>query len=328
MHRLYEGKPGQKKTKFYLCDGNEVCVADEFPSFPATDIRSTAVNASDTFLVDLAIVHQHKIFHCHFHSTGIKKGSTPEEIVKSYWELPDKKFREFHPRQDIAILRSNLAIRNALMQFHGDSLRKIQQLSRNGEDVAHALEALAESKKVLHKLPSPYTGKNVAPDTLIAQMAEKIPECQIFNKIAGIADGWIWAASIVALSGGLERFATVGSFIHYCGDHTKDGKTFSRKKGSPVDWNPQLKTANWQGVDSILKNRKNPWRQKYEARVEIEKLKDPNITVVYANNKARRWVRKEILKSFYFAVNPKASGGSISPPQFEPNERLLSPELN
>jgi hypothetical protein len=326
IHRTFEGEVGKKTNKIYMTDdGQTVYTAETFPILPPQEVRSTSVNAVDRFLIELVFFHQHKITHCHFHSTDIPKGSTPEDIVRLYWALPADKFREFKPRVEIAVLKGQLDLRNALEQYSGDSLRKIKQLGRNGEDTATAIKSLQETKKTI-KLLSPFSGKKLAADTVVAECAKQIPECVIFNQVAGIKDGWIWAASVVALSGGIQRFGSVSSFWHYCGEHVRDGKAVKRVRGKAVDFNPALRTANWAGVESIIKNMNNPWRKFYDQQVLIEKVKKSNLTDVHANNQARRRVRKEILKQFWVACQPISGGKSIQSVKNHPRSSPLSPD--
>jgi len=330
MHRTFEKseESGLRQTTLYLYDGKETRrlrgkVLDKWQAeakLKGVTIRSTSLNATDILLKDL-IEQGAKIVGAHWHSTGIEKGLGPAEIVEAYLKLPDSLFRPFTPRPDLAKLRTKLALRNALLRLEGDCIRRIKQEARNSglvspedikgdEEYSRMLSAAREISKTIGG-DEEHHGEIIRLDKEVANLAKNIRECQIFQRLANIKDGWIWPASVVAFSGGIERFPDVAAWWHYCGEHVVDGKAPKRAEGKAITWNKNLRTANWQGVDSILKNSNNPWKQRYDRIKEKElarhsercKCKTPR---GHCHARAMRIVRKEILKQFWLAVNKQA----------------------
>ena len=311
IHRTYKDK---KQQIYYTQDGINVYVDENLPKLAeGTEVRCTAVNAADKFFISLVEVSKLKITHAHFHSTGIPTGTSPEDTVKLYWALPVELFHEFKIRPDIAELRSKLNIRNTLVQFRGDALRRILQEERNGIDITEAkasLETLEKDTFAVTIKNKKGELKKIHYDVDIANCASKIRECQLFNEVTFIKSGWMWAAHIVALSGGIQRFPSIGSLLHYCGENVRDGKAVKRVAGEATDFNPDLRTANWVNFENaIIKHKSNPWRTQFDIRLEIEidknnkaskemKVEEPQLKM-----RARRWCRKEILKRFWLACN-------------------------
>ena len=310
IHRTYKDK---KQQIYYTQDGINVHVVETPPKLlEGTEVRSTAVNAADIFFVHLVQEFKVKITYAHFHSTGIPVGTKPEDMVKLYWALPADLFREFIVRPDIAELRGKVAERDALVQFYGDALRKLLQNAKNGRSITEMKEKLDAMRDSLPIIITDKKGKEkrISLDEDVALCASTVRECQLFNNVAFIKGGWMWAAHVVALSGGIQRFPSVGSFWHYCGENVKDGKAVKRVAGEAVEFNPELRTANWINFEqAIIKHRSNPWRSQYDIRLEIEidknnkVVKDLQVNESQLKMRARRWCRKEILKRFWLACN-------------------------
>lgn len=311
IHKTFEkDTDGASKLVVHVSDGSDhlFLPPKKFTTFlsnllPTTKIRSTSVNATDAVLLDLA-ERGNSISYAHWHATGIPSGLEPADIVAQYALLPESMFRPFKPRKDIAELKQVLALRNAVVQFYGDAMRRLKQSGRDAgdPDMELAEEALTSIRKGIVLEEGTPLDKNVA------KLAEAIPECRLFKEITHIKDSWIMAASFVAYSGGFDRFEDVASLWHYYGQHVgTDGRAPKRRKGTVMDWNPRGRTILYQLSSTIIKNRKNPWRDFFDEARAIEiaahdikhpgcKTKDGHCTMM-----AARKMVKEITKRFFLA---------------------------
>lgn len=324
VHKTYGKAEGQPlaQTTLYVSDGVIVTVVKEkeFEKWitslkQGSSLRLTAVHASDPLLLDL-MNRKIQILYVNWHATGIEKGLAPEEIAKQYALLPLSVFREFTPRTDLTELRYRLSQRMALVESRKAATLRLKGAARHygqmdKEDYgADTLSLLKDVDEIDIQVPITTKGKtkNVSLDTYIASLAKRIPECVKFNEAAHIGDSWITAAMVVAFSGGLDRFDSVASFWHYCGEHVVDGQAPKRKKGQAVTWSPKLRTTLWQMSSSIMKNRSNPWRKFFEEtreqEIDTHSEKHPGCKTVDGHCTARslRKMRKEILKQFFLSV--------------------------
>ena len=153
-------------------------------------------------------------------------------------------------------------------------------------------------------------GKTVSFDTQISKLASTLPECIIFNQIAGLStSSWITAASVSTIIGDIKRFPNVAALWHYFGQHVaEDGKAPKRAKGQPISWSPDGRKVLYQLGDSIIKNRNNPWRDFFdrakadEIAVHMEKHPGCEHIQGHSNARARRKMVKEIMKRYFLAM--------------------------
>lgn len=318
---------------FFISNGlettkhSEVTFKKWLKEIPAkTTIRFTAVHAADPIIRDLQ-ERGHKVTYANWHNTGIERNLDPAEIVLLYAKLPDDVFRTFgkvDPR--LVELRYRLAQRAALVEARKSAVLRLKGAERvfgklDDDDYSEETKALLKLSNdidimipVIDKDGKPVLKKNgerkeISLDGEIARLAAQIPDCVTFNEIAHIKGAWGTAATVVAYSGGMERFDSVAAYWHYCGEHVVEGLAPKRKKGSPVSWSPKLRTALWQMGDSIMKNRKNPWRDVFDqeraAEMEVHLQKHPGCKTIDGHCTARaiRKMRKEILKDFFLATH-------------------------
>ncbi len=318
LHKTYEkGTDGKRSTVLYVAeDGNVARLATEekIKAFhesvtAGTIIRVTAASPTDELLLDLADEGA-VILHGHWHTMGIEKGLPPEEIVAKFAEAAPQNFREFTPRPDLVPLRDALSVRNALVQYHGDATRRLKQIGRN--------RGIADEKALKQLMPEEFAdvaalaasfkitrpdGREVRPDTLVNRLAAAVPECKLFNEIAGITGPNYITAATVVVYGHPDKFPRVSSGWHYYGLHVgTDGKAPKRAEGSAVDWNPRLRTTMFLLGDSIMKNTDNPWNAELQRYREEIAAKHPDLTKGHNLNRAKRRVVKEILKRFFLAA--------------------------
>jgi hypothetical protein len=311
LHKTFEkDASGKRQLVIHISDGqnHEFLTPKKFTQFLSelpviTTIRATAVNATDAVLLDLA-AKGNKIEYAHWHATGLEPGLEPAEIAAKYALLPEEMFREFRPRRDIAELKKVLALRNAIVQFYGDAMRRLKQSGRDAGDPE--MEIAEDALKSIRK--GIVLDEGTPLDKSVENLAMQIPECVLFKQIAHIKDSWIMAASFVAYSGGFDRFETVASLWHYYGQHVgTDGRAPKRRKGMNIDWNPRGRTILYQLASTIIKNRKNPWRDFFDTARATEiaahdtkhpgcKTKDGHCTMM-----ASRKMVKEITKQFFLA---------------------------
>jgi hypothetical protein len=196
-------------------------------------------------------------------------------------------------------------------------VRRLKQVGRNKGIVDEAVfkqdDEMVEFTKVLDSIYEKFQMENdkkrpVSYDTALKNAAMKIPACVVFNDVAGIKGGFAVAATIVAYSGGVERFPTIRHFWHYCGMHVSDGVAPRRKRGQNMTWNPELRKVLFMLTDTIIKNRNNPWRAVYdeerakEYAVHDQKHPDCKTKDWHCTMRARRKVAKEILKRYFLAM--------------------------
>lgn len=287
-----------------------------------TEYRFTGVHALDPVLNYL---HKNKlpVMYANWHNTGLPKDLSPEEIVKQFPGLSKDIFREFKPNPALAELRMRISQRWAVSEFRKAAILKVKSSGRlmgqlDEKDYSKEMKEIldqAENNLDLKVPDSDNPIKFISIDSAIVKLANKIPECRIFNQEAHLSDNALTAASVMAFSGGIDRFDDVASFWHYCGQDPTSNKL---KKGQPVTFSPKLKTVLWQMSESIIKNRNNPWRDYYDSELEKEmkvhqkkypgcKTRDGRICGTpdapgHCMAMAKVKMRKEILKRFFLAV--------------------------
>jgi hypothetical protein len=322
IHKTFEKDENHKRTvTFFVADGKKVQkLTDQkiekwLDGQKTSEIRVTAVHACDPFLADLA-KRGHTVLYANWHALGIEKNLAPEGIATAFADADSSSFRTFEPRPDLAALRYRLSQRFALTEYRKAVILRLKGSGRlygqlSEEDLDLDTKALLkEADETETRVP--VQGKNgtkmVSLDTVIANLAKEIRECVLFNSAAQITGSWTTAATVVAFSGGIDRFESVASFWHYCGEHVVDGSAPKRRRGQPVTWNPRVRTALWNMSDSIMKNRDNPWRDFYDRErakeFENHMAKHPGCKHPNGHSTARalRKMRKEILKRFFLAV--------------------------
>lgn len=328
IHKTFDKKIGAPaKTTLYVSDGEELnkYQGKKIDAFieslkPSLIIRPTTVNACDATLLELDN-RGVELRYAHWHSLGFEKGLDPAEIVTQYALAPSSLFRKFTPRHDITNLRQTLALRNAILQCQGDAVRRIKQVARGvnliSDDQMKEDDQISGALSVVKRMGKELLAVDgVSLEKQLAEQAKQIPECVLFNKIAGIKSSWVLASSIVSASGGFDRFDEVASVWHYYGMHVVDGKAPKKKAGTPMDWSPNGRKALYMLGDVIIKategseqrpREANPWRAVFDQFREQEhaaheakcgcKFPDGHST-----SRARRKVVKEIMKQFFLAV--------------------------
>lgn len=316
VHRTNEkGLSGKRAPVWYVSDGKTVSrlnlkgIDQLISESSGRTFRFTAVNSSDIFLLDLERLGA-TIRYCHWHRTGIEKGLPAEQIAAKVSELSSELFREWHPRQDIAGLRRALSLRNAIVELMEAADNKFKQATRDkglpasfeSREEQTWLDNVEKGFKVIGE-----DGKAVKLDKNVEKLAKMIPECVIFNEVAHLTSGWITAASVVALTSGVERFDTVHQFWKYCGQHVTDGHAPKRQKGIACNWSTELRAVGFNFVSmSLIKHQNNPWYARLEEfrALEIERHAKQALHVCknpewHIELRARRRVWKEVLKQFF-----------------------------
>jgi hypothetical protein len=326
VHRTFEtNAEGVREVTFYVSDGKTAAQwsAREMGAWldairPVKSnfaVRLSTAHSADAFLGELNS-RGIEVLAAHWHALGIAKGLEPDAIALAIAQAPAAAFRVFRFRKDIADLRDALACRNAVSRFYGDAVRRFKQVGRNmgiadGDEAENGLlrEAFEDLDAVKDVFKADVNGKKLSLDTHVSKLAREIPECRLFNEVAGLGDSWISAASIVAYCGDFARFPAVASLWHFLGQHVTEGKAPKRKAGAAMDWNPRGKTALYLLGSSIIKNRANPWRAYYDealaAELAVHETKHPDCPTPagHCGARARRKMVKEIVKQFYLAVS-------------------------
>lgn len=317
LHKTFSADEGKREVIFYATtDGKTVTklkgasLLEFIENFHGGIVRMTAVASLDAYVRSLSDKGG-VIRFAHWHTTGIDKGLSPEKIVLAYHAAPDSIFRTFTYDADLAELRRVVDERNAIDQFYNDALRKLRQAGRNcgvaevdeDEDFQHSLDALDDVAKMFKV--AGVNDKLVSYDTRIKQLASKNPLCVLFNQIAGIGDSWVSAATIVSLAQGIDRFPRVSDFLSYFG--MGDAKEQKRKKGQPSNWSAAGRCMCFKLGESLIKNKKNPWRQTFDDAKDLYLLRHEDSCGCKAKKghphaQARRKMVKEILKQFYLAA--------------------------
>lgn len=294
---------------YFLSDGVEVqklgetAWAKQFKKFKTgTTVISTSANPSDAVLAALADKGV-KVVSAHWHSTGIAKNLSPEELVLKFAQLSDADLKPVTIRPDIISLRDAVNTRETMIEYRKKAQLKLSAIARNAggaEPPSYVQTATAE-------LESEWTPQQTSIDGDVKKMAKAIPECQVLHKLMGTKDAWISAAAIVARIQDIRRFPRVSSLWHYAGLH---GANVRRRKGTVQDWNSKLKTALYLWASACLRggDRVPTFRQPFdqyraEERATHEKKCKCETPDGHSTMRAMRRVEKDLLKNFWVAMN-------------------------
>lgn len=145
---------------------------------------------------------------------------------------------------------------------------------------------------------------------------------EYLSKMFGFRTSPIIASAILGMIGDPARFrkpnkqwgrnAGLRSLWHYCGLHTdyKTGEVPRRKKGTSIDWNPDLKAVLLEHLGRSLISKRSKYRELYEKTYEIETAKHDWETCkscqrVYKKNKKKTMklhvfnrTRRKVVKQF------------------------------
>jgi hypothetical protein len=261
IHRDFSGIA--KEPVFYIAENGKITKLLGAKSLKwaeklkkGTELLSTAACSTDALLVKLA-GRGVKIYTAHWHNAGIDKGLKPEEIAAAFSLLSQDKLRPFVGRPDLVNLRHRIAARDAVIRYRVsicnffDSIPRMLGVTETKLPkwfIKQRDEAIGDGRSKEEKLIEPNAERDVIKE------AKKTTECELFNHVFGMKNGWITGAGFVSRIGDISRFPTVASFWHYCGFHVVNGKAPKRAKGAACDWNGQARRILWQVVDSGLKN--------------------------------------------------------------------------
>jgi len=306
-----------------------------------TQIRVTSTSSSDSFLKTLELlVGEGNVVYAYWHDLGLAKGLSPEGIVKGLYESKTK-FRKFRFNAEIANLTYTVQLYNGLTRHMGDLSRRIQQVGRNmgipeKEDMADDpilspyFEVMGELKKRSITYPkftstgeimkrADGTDMLVGIEKQLDTIAQEIPLCRLFNKVAGFKDSYKIAASIVSIIQDIDRFPNVGKLWAYFGMDVDriSGKARKKVAGEPANWNQKGRVALYNLGLTIVKQtetesrKANPWRAYYDeakafyTAANAAKPKKEQVSAAQVDARARRKLVKEILKRFYLAAAGK-----------------------
>jgi hypothetical protein len=330
IHRTFEREKKKQITNYHIFDGNKFKVTKTFPSYIKNqDVMCTAVNTKDNFYHQLIDEGNNTLYFAYFHSAGIQKGLKVEELTKAFHQYATTNkanLLQFKPDKLESNLRRAIDNRNIFVQYSGDAQRRAKQMERDGYDITRTLEAL-KSLDSMNRIEVPLRGEKVkckhngklmkigtclehpegvnklySPDDEVEFWAEKIKKVQDIKTFVGV-EGSIGAASIIALSGGIERFPTPGQFLSYCGEGVKDGKALKMKEGSNVKYHRKLHSAIISWFISLAMTNKRI-KSEIDMRVVIERAKDPNKSDGHTRNMAMKYVRKKLLIQIWCLCNP------------------------
>ncbi|SRR6266700_1104612 len=312
IHKTYEGELRAKKEAVYVADGEAVkkVKGAQLSKFyegvvVGSSLLSTSSNPKDVSIIDL-LGRGIQVYRAHWHSTGIPKGLEPEEIALRFSQLPESQLQLMRLRPEILQLGQMVAIRQAFVEHRKADVLRLGAI-RRAAGIADGEELPPDLKKLEQEINTDERKFEIPIDKKIAKMASEIPECQLFSKIADLKAGMMTAAVVMSEIVDVSRFPQVASLWHYAGEHVVDGQAPKRAKGASIDWNPKLRTAMWNLSVSIIRNRSNRWRAEYEnflqAETAVHAQKHPNCPSPqgHCGARARRRIRKEILKEFWLA---------------------------
>jgi Transposase IS116/IS110/IS902 family len=304
LHKFRE----EGELVFLLSNGIEVETKNEkqFASFvkklpKGVQIISTSANPSDAILATLAEKGA-KIFSAHWHSTGIAKNLSAQEIVMRFAQLDDSVLKPVLVRKDIIELRNTVNVRETMIEYRKKAQLKLSAVSRN----AGGMEKPAYVKQAEEELEAEWTPQETSIDKEVIAIAKKIPECVVLHEIMGNKNAWLSAAAIVARVQDVRRFPMPSSLWHYAGLHG----TVKRTKGQANDWNSKLKTALYLWASASLRggDRCPSFRQPYDQYRAAEraihetkcKCKTPD---GHSTMRAMRRVEKDLLLNFWVRMN-------------------------
>jgi hypothetical protein len=306
LHRTFSGPRGGDPI-YYICEGTNppqklagTGISKWINSLnPNCTVRLTSLGTFGPLLLELQS-HGVVLVYRHFHDLGIKKGLGPEEAVAAYAALPAELFRVVTFRKDLMELRSLVQLREAIMHFRVSCGQKITESTRamgytdddpNRPEWLRAAEI--EHREDIKRFESPLEKE-------IGRRAKAIPECVILNEILAISDkSWGTSSTVVGLTGGAEKFATVAKLWRFSGFAVVGGKTEKRTRGESLHYSPTLRTAWWLWCDSMLKVKNPKWRPAYDFYREQIIAKHPELTETHCNARARRRVIKDALCAWW-----------------------------
>lgn len=268
-----------------------------------------------------------KIYYTNWHKTGIEKDLEPDQIAAKFSMLDRSILYRFVPRVDLIPLRDAVDVRNyqvrvrvamtnrrgAILRACGVSAKKIKDLQKRTKEDKKATKQL---QKLANKLPKYMLEEDeevsmelatteTAVSEHIAELAQQVEECRIFNRVFGMEAGWRSSAEFVVRVGDISRYLTVSSLWHYCGFHVVNGYAPRRKIGEPSDWNPKVRTVLWKCIDAGLKNNVPTIRNMYQEflgqELNTHDAKHPGCKHPqgHCGARARRRVTKELLTRYY-----------------------------
>ena len=315
VHRAFEGEVGEKQKVYYVADGKAVKKLKGAKALAWAEklqrgekLLLTAAHAADMVLVNLAFSQGIELYSIHWHASGVEKGLPAQDIAEKFAAIPEDRLLPFRPNLEITKLRQLVHSRRAILDIRKAGQQRLKALGKNvGLDDDDELPP--EFQAVESELKDAKSKEETPVNKDITELAQQIPECQAFNLIAGMKDGWISSAGIVSYIGDPQRFPSVAALWHYAGLHVVDGHSPKRKRGENSSWHAKLREALWQLVDSLIKNRENRWRPEYErfltAELAAHDTKHPKCPAKqgHCGARARRRVAKEILKQYWIYGN-------------------------
>jgi len=298
---LHRYRDADRNEQFVLSDGTSTIIYDEarwakaLKKMPkGTRIISSSANPSDIIFKVLEDAGM-KVLTAHWHSAGIAKNLSSEEIAAAFAVLPEEKLKPLVVRQDIMQLKAQVNLRQAVMEYRKRATLKVKAVERaQGGQSKWTQESLAEIEAIQDKEESPV-------DKEIKRLAKKLPECQVLHQLMGAKDAWMSAAAIVSQIQDVRRFQMVSSLWHYAGLHGPNGR---RKKGVPCDWNPKLKVALYLWATASMKAMSPYFRQRFDRYRAEERAAHASKCQCstpdgHSTARAMRKVEKDLLKDFW-----------------------------
>lgn len=327
VHRTFDDQAETKGEPIYFvadAEGVTQLSAVKFDKYsaklePGSTVRVTNASSLGSVIHTLQKAG-HNVVTAHWHATGIAKGLGPEDIARAFYALSADVFKAVTVRDDIGLLRAQIAAHYAVVKNRVASTLKLSAIAR-GLGLADAAELPLwlqaghneqdEDEKLLEK---PIV-------KAINLTAASIPECVILNEILGVSGkSWLTSAGVIAYIADPARFGSVSALWHYAGFHVANGKAPKRAKGGSVDWNPKLRTVLWKWCDSTIKNMDSKWRPAYDeyrlaelsvheakcsacagqkSATEAQRLKKAQVISSHSGARARRRVIKDVLRMFW-----------------------------
>lgn len=265
-------------------------------------LLATAAHSCDQVLCDLA-ARGVEIYFAHWHSTGIAKNLPPLEIAAQFSSIPEETLYRFVPRPDLMKLRKAIQVRTSVQDFRKAMMNQRGAIIR---DLGLAADKLpAYMRETNENIDDEVKSVEPVLERELIKLAKDVPECQMFNSIFGMKNGYVVAGEFVARTGDASRFPTVSSFFRYHGQHVVNGHAPKRERGKPSDWNSKTRTVLWKTIDAGLKNNNPIIRPLYEeykiAELAAHDEKHPGCKAKegHCGARARRRVTKELLTRYY-----------------------------
>jgi len=133
------------------------------------------------------------------------------------------------------------------------------------------------------------------------KLARTLPAYKFVESIRGIGD--LSFAQIIGETGDLSIYRNPAKVWKRLGLAVFDGRAQRRHKGMDQSegYSPERRSIVWNVGEAIVKHRGEPYRSIYDERKAYEHARNPEITKMWAHNRAKRYMEKRVIRDLFRA---------------------------